>query len=119
MRKALCWAIALAVVALLAVPAVATPVCTEGYRGGPPLAVCGGRVFPEVSNSVDYVQLLPDPVTGFREYQHGIEYLAKLYPRWISVFSLNKYFKTKDAVGAGPDRIRSFEKGDTGDGQNI
>ena len=119
MRRFLCSLMAIATVALVAGPAAATPVCTDGYKGGPPLSACGGRVFPEVSNSVEYVQLLPDPATGFREYQHGIQYLAKLYPRWISVYSFNRHFKTKDAVGAGPDRIRSFEKGDSGDGQNI
>ena len=77
--------IALAVAGVLAGggSANATPVCTDGYKGGPPLAACGGRVFPEVANSVDYVQYLPDPQTGFREYQHGLEYLARRYPRWV------------------------------------
>ena len=30
-----------------AVPASATPVCTDGYKGGPPADLCGGRIFPE------------------------------------------------------------------------
>ena len=31
----------------LAAPAAATPVCTDGYKGGPPASLCGGRIFPE------------------------------------------------------------------------
>jgi Zinc carboxypeptidase len=116
-------AIALSAAAIASVsligPASATPVCTDGYKGGPALSACGGRVFPEIANSVDYVQYLPDPATGFREYQHGLEYLAKLYPRWVSVTTLSKHFKTKKAVSAGPDGIRSYEKGDTKDGYEI
>ena len=113
-----CVAAAVASVAVAA-PASATPVCTDGYKGGPPLSACGGRVFPEIANSTDYVQYLPDPATGFREYQHGLEYLEKLYPRWISVTTLSKHFGTKKAVSAGPDEIRSYEKGDTKDGYEI
>ncbi|MDQ3955990.1 MAG: hypothetical protein M3285_10645 [Actinomycetota bacterium] len=110
-----------ALVAALVFPSVsasATPVCTDGFKGGPDRALCGGRVFAEVENSVDYVQYLPDP-TGFREYEHGLKYLEKLYPRWISTFTLSKRYKTKDAVSAGPDRIRSTSKDDTGDGYDI
>ncbi|MDQ3985391.1 MAG: hypothetical protein M3280_02700, partial [Actinomycetota bacterium] len=99
-------------------PATATPVCTDGYKGGPPLAACGGRIFPEPEIARSYIQFLPDP-TGFREYQHGIEYLAKKYPRWISVTSFRKHFNTKDAVSAGEDGTRPYEKGDTGDGLDI
>jgi len=96
----------------------ATPVCTDGYEGGPPLAACGGRVFPEVVGSVDYVQYMPDPQTGFREYQHGLEHLAQRYPRWISVFTLRSLYGD-DAVSMGPDRIRSHADNDTGDGYDI
>ena len=49
----------------LAAPASATPVCTDGYKGGPPLAICGGRIFPEAEVARSYVQYLPDPA-GFR-----------------------------------------------------
>ncbi|MGH2807493.1 MAG: hypothetical protein ACRDKT_09465 [Actinomycetota bacterium] len=111
--------LAAVVVALVPTGAGATPVCTDGYMGGPPLSACGGRVFPEATNTVDYVQYLPDPVTGFAEYRHGMEYLAELYPRWISVFTLSKHFGDKDAVSVGPDGIRSYEKDDTGDGHEI
>lgn len=99
--------------------ASATPVCTDGYEGGPPLAVCGGRVFPEAENAVDYVQYLPDPATGFSEYVHGIEYLEILYPRWISVFNLRDYYETDEAVSMGPDNKRSFDETDAGDGYDI
>lgn len=98
--------------------AQATPVCTDGYMGGPPLAACGGRVFPEVANSVDYVQYSPYPQSGFREYQHGLEFLARKYPRWISVFTLRSLYGD-DAVSMGPDGRRSHAENDTGDGFDI
>ena len=111
----------LAVVLLSLVPgsAGATPVCTDGYMGGPPREACGGRIFPEAYNSVDYVQYLPDPATGFAEYQHGIEYLAQQYPRWISVFTLSSHFGDEDARSMGPDNRRSTAPDDTGDGHDI
>ena len=65
-----------------------------------------------------YVQFLPDPATGFREYQHGIEYLAEAYPRWVSVTNLAAEYED-DAVSAGEDGIRSYEDDDTDDGRNI
>ncbi|MDQ3914152.1 MAG: hypothetical protein M3323_02305 [Actinomycetota bacterium] len=109
----------LGVVAALLFPAAAgaTPVCTDGYMGGPPQATCGGRIFPEAAVARSYVQFLPDP-TGFREYQHGIEYLAEAYPRWISVTKLSSLYED-DAVSAGEDNVRSYEKDDTGDGHDI
>jgi hypothetical protein len=107
---------------LLGLPgtASATPVCTDGYEGGPPLAACGGRIFPEAALARSYIQFQPDP-TGFMEYQHGIEYLAQTYPRWVSVSTLRKHFKTVNAVSAGPDRVRSYEEKDKdrGDGWDI
>jgi hypothetical protein len=102
-----------------AASASATPVCTDGYMGGPSRERCGGRVFPETADTFDYVQYLPDPLTGFAEYQHGIEYLAQLYPRWISVFTLSDHFDDPDAVSVGPDGKRSYAADDTGDGHEI
>ncbi|MDQ3983414.1 MAG: hypothetical protein M3271_12110, partial [Actinomycetota bacterium] len=99
------------------VAAAATPVCTDGYKGGPPQATCGGRIFPEAAVARSYIQFLADP-TGFREYQHGIEYLAEAYPRWVSVTKLSSIYED-DAVSAGEDDIRSYEKGDTDDGHEI
>lgn len=107
------------ILSLLPGRASATPVCTDGYKGGPPLELCGGRVFPEAANTLDYVQYLPDPVTGFAEYQHGLEYLAQLYPRWISVFTLREHFEDDPAVSVGPDGKRSSAADDTGDGHDI
>ena len=117
-------ALALVTVAAMALPilgspASAIPVCTDGYKSGPPAAACGGRIFPEAAVARGYVQLSPEPGTGFREYQHGIEYLAQTYPRWVSVFNLRKHYKTKFAVSAGPDQIRSYEEGDSDDGLDI
>lgn len=106
-------------IAMLITPrASATPVCTDGYMGGPPLDLCGGRIFPEAETAFEYVQYLPDPVTGFREYQHGIEYLAQKYPRWVEIITLSDLYGD-DAVSMGPDRIRSYDAEDTGDGYDI
>jgi hypothetical protein len=107
------------VASLIPASAGATPVCTDGYMGGPPRELCGDRVFPEATNSTDYVQYLPDPATGFAEYKHGIEYLAQLYPRWISSFTLAGHFADRDAVSVGPDGRRSTAANDTGDGHDI
>ena len=109
----------LAVLAALvcAAPAAATPVCTDGYEGGPPAALCGGRIFPEAAIARAYVQYTSDPL-GFNEYQHGIEYLAKKYPRWVSVFSLRQKYGA-DAVSSGPDALRSYAPNDGNDGRDI
>ena len=102
---------------VLAAPATATPVCTDGYKGGPPSAACGGRIFPEAALTRAYMQYTADPF-GFREYQDGIAYLAQKYPRWVSVFNLSDRYGPM-AVSAGPDRKRPGEPGDTGDGREI
>jgi hypothetical protein len=107
----------LAALLLLASPAAATPVCTDGFMGGPPSSQCGGRIFPEAALAKGYVQYQPDPF-GFIEYQHGLQYLAKQYPRWVSVFTLRDRYG-KEAVSVGPDGVRSYEDGDTGDGGDI
>src|SRR5688500_19434727 len=91
--------LAAAATAALASPASATPVCTDGYMGGPPASLCDGRIFPEAANARAYVQYSPDS-SGFREYQHGLEYLAQKYPRWISIFTL-KDRNGAQAVSAG------------------
>ena len=102
----------------LVAPASATPVCTDGYEGGPPLATCGGRIFPEAEIARTYVQYLPDP-SGFREYQHGLEFLAETYPRWISIFTLDEHFRNGKARTVGEDGIRPGEEGDTEDSHDI
>ena len=99
--------------------AQAAPVCTDGYKGGPPLAACGLRIFPEAENANSYVQFAPQPGTEFREYQHGIEFMAQKYPRWVSVSTLRELTGDPLAVSAGPDGIRSTDDGDTGDGRDI
>src|SRR5687768_915914 len=53
--------LALLLLLVLAAPAAATPVCTDGYKGGPPLASCGGRIFPEAHNAQAYIQYTPNP----------------------------------------------------------
>ena len=51
---------------MLVSPASATPVCTDGYMGGPPVRrrVATGS-FPKRPSLAAYVQYLPDPA-GFR-----------------------------------------------------
>ena len=109
---------------LIASDAAATPVCTDGYKGGPPLALCGGRIFPEATNAFGYVQIAPYPVDeplapeGFREYQHGIEFLAQKYPDFVSITRLSDVYGPS-AVTVGLDGLRPGEEGDTGDGHEI
>ena len=116
-RGLLVTAVAGLLVVGLAPAASATPVCTDGYKGGPPLAACGNRIFPEAAVARSYVQYKPDPA-GFREYEDGIAFLAKKYPRWVQVFSLDARYGKK-AVTAGPDGKRSTDAGDSGDGRKI
>ena len=85
--------------------------------GGPPASLCGGRIFPEAELARSYIQYTADG-SGFIEYQHGIEYLAQKYPRWVSVFKLSDLYG-EDAVSSGPDQLRSYEDGDAGDGREI
>jgi hypothetical protein len=118
-RLALAVVMATSALLLSASAASATPVCTNGYMGGPDADLCGGRIFPEADNAIDYVQYLPDPATGFREFQHGLEYLAQQYPRWVSVFTLSDYYQDEDAVSMGPDGNRSYDADDTDDGYDI
>ena len=117
MRSLKLLSLTLLVATSAAAPASATPVCTDGYMGGPPSSLCGGRIFPEAANAKAYVQYSPDS-NGFIEYQHGIEYLAQKYSRWISVFKLKDRYGNQ-AVSAGPDGTRPYEEGDTGDGRDI
>jgi hypothetical protein len=104
--------------AVLAAPAGATPVCTDGYMGGPPSVVCGGRIFPEAAGTLAYVQYLANPA-GFKEYQHGVEHMARKYSRWVSTTTLAELYKDPKAKSAGPDAIRPYEAGDAGDGLDI
>ena len=117
MRVARAAAVAALLMLAIAAPAGATPVCTDGYKGGPPASLCGGRIFPEAELARGYIQYTPDAF-GFVEYQHGIEYLAQKYPRWVSVFKLSDLYGD-DAVSAGPDQLRSYEGEDGGDGRDI
>ncbi len=98
--------------------AQATPVCIGEENGGLPLEVCGGRVFPEAEYSYEYVQYMPDPVTGISEYVDGLAALEELYPRWISVVKLTDLYGP-DAVSMGPDGRRSYMDEDTNDGFEI
>ena len=117
--KRLTRSVALAALALgaTAAPAAATPVCTDGYMGGPPLEACGDRIFPEAALARAYIQFTPDPL-GFEEYRHGVEFLAQKYRRYVDTFTLSDLYGP-EAVSAGDDEIRAGEAGDTGDGREI
>jgi hypothetical protein len=101
----------------LAPAAQAGPVCTNGFKGGPPLATCGNRVFPEAAVARTYVQYRED-ATGFSEYRDGLLFLEQTYPRYVDVFTLSEVYG-KNAVSAGQDGIRAGDEGDTGDGQEL
>ena len=103
--------------AVVAPAAQATPVCTDGFNGGAPLAACGGRVFPEAANSQAYVQFREN-AAGFSEYRDGILALEQIYPRYVDVFTLKDLYGA-NALSAGPDGIRAGDEGDTGDGKEI
>src|SRR3954451_1121543 len=112
------WGVATALALLAtAAPAGATPVCTDGYKGGPPAAVCGNRIFPEAALTRGYIQYNEDP-TGFAESRDGIAYLAQKYPRYVKVFSLSSKYGKK-AVSAETDALRAGAAGDSGDGRDI
>ncbi len=117
-RRGIVAAAAALFILVLVAPAQATPVCTDGYKGGPPAATnaaAGSSPRPERAQA--YVQYTTNPL-GFNEYQHGIEYLAQKYPRWVAVFTLKDRYGA-GAVSAGPDKKRPGEAGDTGDGRDI
>ena len=63
-----------------ALPAAATPVCPDEPR-----AACGGRIFPEASNSVSFVQ------HDSGEYQSGIEALERDFPRYVKVQTFSDF----------------------------
>jgi hypothetical protein len=109
---------ALAFALLVAMPAQATPVCTDGYKGGPPKPLCGNRIFPEAQDARAYIQYTQDPA-GFAEYRDGVEHLAATYPRWVSVTTLREIYGDPDAVSAGEDGLRANDPRDTGDGRDI
>jgi hypothetical protein len=102
---------------VVAPAASATPVCTDGLNGGPPQAVCGGRIFPEAANSQAYVQYREN-AAGFSEYRDGLLALEATYPRYVDVFTLKDKYGA-NAVSAGEDDVRAGDEGDTGDGREI
>ncbi len=99
-------------------PAPTTPVCTDGFHGGPPLAECGNRIFPEAALAQAYVQYRANAI-GFSEYSDGLLFLAQKYPKYVQVFTLSDHFNDERAVTTGPDGKRAGEAGDTGDGREI
>ena len=101
-----------------AVPASATPVCTDGYKGGPPAACAAAGSSPRRSSRAGTSSTRPTAF-GFIEYQHGIEYLAQKYPRWISVFKLCDLYGDRRGQRRARTSSAPYEDGDTGDGRDI
>jgi hypothetical protein len=83
------------------------------------LTACGGRTFPEAQESVDYVQYLADPQSGFREYRDGLDFLAQKYSNYLDVFTLRSHYDDPLAVSAGFDKKRSTDPADSGDGNDV
>ena len=81
-------AVVLAVAALFAgvFPASATPVCPDDKT------LCGGRIFPEADNSLDFVQ------HNDNEYPAGLLALEEAYPKFVKVTSLADLLNDEDAV---------------------
>ena len=73
-------------VALVVLPVQATPVCPDDPT------LCGGRIFPEAQNSVDFVQHNDD------EYVAGIKALEEAHPKFVRVRTLADLLNDKDAV---------------------
>ncbi|MDQ4096024.1 MAG: hypothetical protein M3174_07470 [Actinomycetota bacterium] len=67
-------------------PAHATPVCDDEPR-----ALCGGRIFPEPDDSVDFVQHNDD------EYPAGILALEEEHPKFVKVSTLADLLNDEDA----------------------
>ncbi|HYN36541.1 MAG TPA: M14 family zinc carboxypeptidase [Actinomycetota bacterium] len=76
-------------VALVVLPAKATPVCPDDPT------LCGGRIFPEAQNSIDFVQHNDD------EYLAGIQALEEAHPKFVRVSTLADLLNDEDAVSFG------------------
>ena len=87
--------VAVAALAVLAavIPASATPVCPDDKT------LCGGRIFPEADNSVDFVQ------HNDNEYPGGLLALQEAYPKFVKVTPLSDLLNDEDAVSAGGAEI--------------
>jgi Zinc carboxypeptidase len=77
---------ATAAVAFGIFPAGATPVCPDDPT------LCGGRIFPEADNSVDFVQHNDD------EYLAGIKALEEAHPKFVKVRTLADLLNDEKAV---------------------
>lgn len=99
-----------AALAGFAAPAGATPVAST-----PEQAAAYGRVFLEPSRSTNYVQFAP--AVGDREFQQGMDLLARLYPRYMTSTTVAAALGEPLAVSTGPDGIPAGASGDTGDGR--
>jgi hypothetical protein len=88
-------AVAVAALAVFAgvFPASATPVCPDDK------ALCGGRIFPEADNSIDFVQHNDD------EYPAGLLALEEAYPKFVKVSTLSDLLNDEDAVSFGEREI--------------
>jgi hypothetical protein len=71
-------------------PAAATPVCPDDDKGA-----CGGRIFPEANNTIDFVQ------HDDGEFEDGIKALEKEHPEFVRVRKFSNVLNDEDAVSFG------------------
>jgi len=103
--------LALAVVALMGVPATAaaTPVAsTEEERAAL------GRVFPEPLRSTNFIQL--GPVNAPEEMKAGWSLLEKTYPGYVDFTTVAEELGDPNAVSPGPDGVPAWSPEDKKDG---
>jgi hypothetical protein len=90
------------VVALLlaatVLPAGATPVCPGENK-----SMCGGRIFAEADNTIDFVQ------HDSGEFEDGIQALEKEHPDFVRVRKFSDIFNDKKAVSFGGREIWLIE----------
>lgn len=94
--KALSAGIALSVTVVV-VPAAATPVCPDDRT------LCGGRIFAEANNSIDFVQ------HNDNEYMAGIQALEDQYPDFVRTSTLSELLNDKKAVSVDGHEIYVVE----------
>ena len=102
----------------LAAPAAATPVCTDGYKGGPPASLCGGRIFPEAELARGVRAVHAGPVRLHRVPARHRVPRAEVPALDLGLHAVATSTATTRSA-PGPTGMRSYEEGDAGDGRDI
>ena len=93
--------------AALVLPASAVPVAAQTTD----------RVFPEPSDSTDFITHGPDHAP--EQFKDGILALQDAFPRWIEFTTVREELGTDLAVSTGPDGVPAWHPDDTRDGQDF